>query len=150
MAVQIDLRPVSGSDQQRWRELMLAYADFYNVEINDEGLANTWGWIEDEKENFWCTLASDSEGRVIGFTQYQLMHRSLSGSLVCYLSDLYVEPDVRGSGAGRALIDHVFEFARNNNISNVRWLTQDFNATARKLYDTYGEKSDFILYSYPV
>ena len=150
MTVQIDLRPVSASDQQRWRELMVAYADFYKVEINEEGLANTWGWIEDENENFWCTLALDSAGRVIGFTQYQLMHRSLSGSLVCYLSDLYVEPDVRGSGTGRALIDHVFEFARSNNISNVRWLTQDFNATARKLYDTYGEKSDFILYSYTV
>ena len=150
MGVKIELRPVVSGDKQRWRELMLAYAAFYEVEVSDEGLAATWGWIEDEKENFWCTLASDSTGQVIGFTQYQLMHRSLSGSLVCYLSDLYVQPDTRGGGVGRALIDHVFEFARSNNVSNVRWLTQDFNAAARKLYDTYGEKSDFILYSFPV
>ena len=150
MPEKIELRPVSGADQQRWRELMTAYAEFYKVSVSDEGLAASWKWIEDADEHFWCTFALDGSGRVIGFTQYQLMHRSLSGSLVCYLSDLYVEPDIRGGGTGRALIDHVFQFARDNNIPNVRWLTQDFNTPARKLYDTYGDKSDFILYSFPV
>jgi len=45
------------------------------------------------------------------------------------------------------LIDSVFSFARERNIGNVRWLTQDYNYTARHLYDTYQQKSDFILYS---
>ena len=93
-------------------------------------------------------LADD--GTPVGFTQYQLMHRSLSGAMVCYLSDLYVRPAVRGTGAGRALIDHVIEFARSRGISNVRWLTQDYNYAGRRLYDTYTPKSDFILYSLPV
>ena len=53
-----------------------------------------------------------ADAGVVGFTQYQLMHRSLGGGMVCYLSDLYVEPTIRGSGAGRALIDHVIAFAR--------------------------------------
>jgi len=67
--------------------------------------------------------------------------------MVCYLSDLYVNPENRGCGAGRALIDHVLAFAKANNIANVRWLTQDFNYAGRRLYDTYSPKSDFILYS---
>ena len=150
MPEKVELRPVSASDKPRWRELMQSYAAFYKVEVDDKALAATWKWIEDTEEEFWCTLAADSAGEVIGFTQYQLMHRSLSGSRVCYLSDLYVEPAIRGGGVGRALIDHVFQFARSNDIPNVRWLTQDYNTAARKLYDTYGEKSDFILYSFPV
>jgi len=150
MPEKLELRPVAASDKQRWRELMKSYAEFYKVEVDDKALAATWKWIEDTEEEFWCTLAADSAGEVIGFTQYQLMHRSLSGSRVCYLSDLYVEPAIRGGGVGRALIDHVFQFARSNDIPNVRWLTQDYNTAARKLYDTYGEKSDFILYSFPV
>jgi len=150
MPDKLELRPVAASDKQRWRELMKSYAEFYKVEVDDKALAATWKWIEDTEEEFWCTLAADSAGEVIGFTQYQLMHRSLSGSRVCYLSDLYVEPAIRGGGVGRALIDHVFQFARSNDIPNVRWLTQDYNTAARKLYDTYGEKSDFILYSFPV
>ena len=124
--------------------------NFHRVTVTDDSLQATWRWIHDEDEDFWCALIENNDGEVIGFTQYQLMHRSLSGSMVCYLSDLYVEPDYRGSGAGRVLIDYVFEFARRNNIPNVRWLTQESNSTARKHYDTYGTKSDFILYSFPV
>ncbi len=88
--------------------------------------------------------------RLSALHKYQLMHRSLGGGMVCYLSDLYVNPSVRGSGAGRALIDHVVEFAKARGLPNVRWLTQEFNYPARRLYDTYQPKSDFILYSVPV
>ena len=146
----LTIRAVSASDKSRWLALMQAYAKFYKVEVDDAAMAATWSWIEDPENSFWCTLAEQQDGSIIGFTQYQLMHRSLSGSMVCYLSDLYVEPDLRGGGVGRALTDHVFDFARDNSIPNVRWLTQDSNAVARKLYDSYGDKSGFILYSFPV
>jgi ribosomal protein S18 acetylase RimI-like enzyme len=78
------------------------------------------------------------------------MHRSLGGAMVCYLSDLYVKPDRRGTGAGRALIDHVIDFAQKRGLSNVRWLTQHYNYAGRRLYDSYVARSDFILYSLPV
>ena len=150
MSGNLTIRSVNASDKIRWTELMKAYANFYEVEVDDTALATTWNWIEDPNNSFWCTLAEQQDGTIVGFTQYQLMHRSLSGAMVCYLSDLYVEPELRGDGVGRALTDHVFDFARNNSIPNVRWLTQDSNAVARKLYDSYGDKSGFILYSFPV
>ena len=150
MSGNLTIRSVNASDKIRWTELMKAYANFYEVEVDDTALATTWNWIEDPNNSFWCTLAEQQDGTIVGFTQYQLMHRSLSGAMVCYLSDLYVEPELRGGGVGRALTDHVFDFARDNSIPNVRWLTQDSNAVARKLYDSYGDKSGFIMYSFPV
>ena len=48
------------------------------------------------------------------------------------------------------MIDHVIAFAQARGITNVRWLTQEFNYPGRRLYDTYQPKSDFILYSVPV
>ena len=150
MSGNLTIRSVNASDKIRWTELMKAYANFYEVEVDDTALATTWNWIEDPNNSFWCTLAEQQDGTIVGFTQYQLMHRSLSGAMVCYLSDLYVEPELRGGGVGRALTNHVFDFARDNSIPNVRWLTQDSNAVARKLYDSYGDKSGFILYSFPV
>lgn len=69
--------------------------------------------------------------------------------MVCYLSDLYVEPGLRGGGVGRGLIDHVVEFAKQRGLPGVRWLTQEFNYPARRLYDTYSPKTDFILYNVP-
>lgn len=144
------LRQLMADDRAQWEQKFAAYADFYQLPLAKEATDSVWGWIFDEHNDFWCSVAVDGGGKIIGFTQYQLMHRSLSGGMVCYLSDLYVDTDVRGSGAGRALIDHVFEFARNRGISNVRWLTQDYNYDARKLYDSYGKKSDFLLYSFAV
>ena len=54
---------------------------------------------------------------------------------VCYLQDLYVDPDVRGSGVGRALIEAVYAEADRRGTPAVYWLTQDFNQPARRLYD---------------
>ena len=95
-------------------------------------------------------IAVDVQGDAVGFVQYQLMHRSLGGAKVCYLSDLFVDAKKRASGTGRALIDHVIEFANTNKINNVRWLTQASNKTAKQLYDSYVAQSEFVLYSVPV
>lgn len=143
------IRPLDDGDRTRWEEMFQAYARFYETSIPDGGFDRVWAWIIDPANDFWCDVAEGGAGDLIGFTQYQLMHRSLGGGMVCYLSDLYVEPDRRGAGTGRALIDHVRAFARDRDLPGVRWLTQEFNYPARKLYDSYGRKTDFILYNVP-
>jgi GNAT superfamily N-acetyltransferase len=144
------IRPVTPADRAVWEALFDGYAAFYQTEVAAGAKAAVWAWIMDDAPEFWCDLAVDEAGGVVGMVQYQLMHRSLSGQKVCYLSDLFVRPEMRGGGVGRALIDHVIGFARSRGISNVRWLTQEFNYAGRRLYDSYRPKSDFILYSVPV
>ena len=145
----VTIRPLREEDRAVWETLFEAYAQFYKTTIPEGAFDRVWDWIFDPDNDFWCDVAVDNGGEVIGFTQYQLMHRSLGGSMVCYLSDLYVNPDVRGKGTARALIDHVVDFARARGLPGVRWLTQEFNYPARRLYDTYGPKTDFILYNVP-
>ena len=144
------IRPVGQNDRDDWERLFAAYADFYRFPVAAGAFDRVWDWIFDPQNDFWCDLLVSETGVTIGFTQYQLMHRSLDGSMVCYLSDLFVEPHQRGRGGGRMLIDHVIDFARSQDIGNVRWLTQDFNYAGRQLYDSYSPKSDFILYSVKV
>lgn len=144
------IRSLTKTDRGVWEMFFNEYAEFYKTSIPKGGHDRVWGWIFDETNDFWCDLIIDDDEKPLGFAQYQLMHRSLGGAMVCYLSDLYVRPDARQKGAGRALIDHVIEFARSRNLANVRWLTQDFNYAGRRLYDTYAPKSDFILYSVPI
>ena len=146
----VTIRPLATGDRARWEALFADYATFYKTAIPEGGFDRVWDWIFDPDNDFWCDVAEDETGKVIGFTQYQLMHRSLGGGMVCYLSDLFVEPDVRGSGAGRAMIDHVLAFAKSHGLPGVRWLTQEFNYPARQLYDTYAPRTDFILYNVPV
>lgn len=143
----MQIRSVTKEDKAHWVTLFDEYAAFYNTSVPTGGHDAVWSWIHDNSHAFWCDLIVDEQNNPFGLTQYQLMHRSLGGSMVCYLSDLYVRPAHRGKGAGRALVDHVFAFAKDRDVPNVRWLTQDFNYAGRKLYDTYAPKSDFILYS---
>lgn len=146
----VTLRPLRQDDKDSWTRLFHAYAAFYDTPVSPATESRVWDWIFDPDNDFWCVLACTEDGSAIGFAQYQLMHRSLSGEMVCYLSDLYVDPAARGAGIGRILIDHVIDFARSRRIGNVRWLTQEFNYAGRRLYDSYTRKSDFILYSVPV
>ncbi len=143
------LRLATPADRALWQPLFEAYAAFYNTPLSPQTVDTVWGWIHDPANPFWCTLALDDTGQPTGFAQYQLMHRSLGGSMVCYLSDLFTTPAARGQGTGRALIDHVLAFARARGLPNVRWLTAEDNATARALYDSYAPCTPFILYSIP-
>ena len=145
---QIEQLNIAG--QPRWQELFKAYGEFYKVSLTQKTINTTWGWITNSDEDFWCALARDDNGMIVGFTQYQLMHRSLGGGKVCYLSDLFVDPAIRGGGVGRALIDYVIAQMAERGITNVRWLTAEDNHTARKLYDSYQPVSGFVLYSVPV
>ncbi|MEE9335137.1 MAG: GNAT family N-acetyltransferase [Granulosicoccaceae bacterium] len=146
----IQIKQVSQSDQARWQELFKAYGEFYKVTLPQETIDTTWDWITSGDEDFWCAVARDEAGAIVGFTQYQFMHRSLGGSKVCYLSDLFVDPAIRSGGVGRALIDYVIAQMAERGVSNVRWLTAEDNLTARKLYDSYQPVSGFVLYSVPV
>ena len=144
------IEQVSDADRPRWQELFKAYGEFYKVSVPQETIDTAWGWIINSDEDFWCAVARDDNGMIVGFTQYQLMHRSLGGSKVCYLSDLFVDPAIRGGGVGRALIDYVIAQMAERGVTNVRWLTAEDNHTARKLYDSYQPVSGFVLYSVPV
>ena len=65
---------------------------------------------------------------------------------VCYLQDLYTDPSVRGQGVGRKLIEAVYASADTAGHPSVYWLTQEFNTTARRLYDRIGHVTPFIKY----
>jgi GNAT superfamily N-acetyltransferase len=62
------------------------------------------------------------------------------------LQDLYVNPEIRGKGIGRTLIEHVYKTAAENGCSRVYWLTHETNTDAMVLYDRVADKSGFIQY----
>ncbi|TKD18342.1 GNAT family N-acetyltransferase [Rhodobacter capsulatus] len=142
----LTIAPVTPADRADWQALFRAYAAFYRTDaIAAE--AQVWDWIQSEAEPYWADIARDADGAALGLVQYSLMHRSLSGGMVVYLSDLFTLPQARGKGVGRALIDHVRDFARARGYSSVRWLTAETNTPARALYDSYAPASGFILYA---
>ncbi len=58
--------------------------------------------------------------------------------LECYLGELYVVPDKRGRGIGRALMDEVFTVARAEGAGHIELNTSDDDVAARALYEKLG------------
>jgi GNAT superfamily N-acetyltransferase len=59
---------------------------------------------------------------------------------VACLHDLYVVPDARGRGAGRALLEAAADVARARMVGTLVWSTTPDNAVAQRLYDATGAR----------
>jgi GNAT superfamily N-acetyltransferase len=103
------VRPLEAADKPRWRELFEGYLTFYKTALSNEQIDLTFDRLLGDFE--WDPsglVAVNGQGRIDGITHY-LFHRSTwSPTVYCYLEDLFVDPAVRGGGAGRALILAVY------------------------------------------
>jgi len=61
-----------------------------------------------------------------------------SDGLDCYLEELYVVPDRRGQGLGRALLEGAIEFARRRGATDMHLATSEDDVAARALYESVG------------
>ena len=136
----ISIRAALPADKQRWLVLWQGYLDFYQTKLSAEQSELTWQRILDPEFNMKCAVALD-DGVIVGFTTYNLQNSTWSENGHCYLEDLFVDSTVRGKGVGRALIEYVKSYAIENKCSRLYWNTDEDNATARKLYDSYALES---------
>jgi GNAT superfamily N-acetyltransferase len=140
------IRPLEARDRDAWLPLWRGYLDFYVASVPGEVTDETWRRIIDPDGPIHGLCAVGADGRLIGIVHYLFHPVTWSTSPRCYLEDLFVSPDARGSGAGRALIEAVYRAADEVGADQVYWLTADSNATARKLYDSVGRVTPFIKY----
>lgn len=141
----IDIKPVDGNDFDIWLPLWKGYQRFYEVDIEDPVTHKTWARLLDPAEPMHAALALTSD-RALGLV-HSIFHRSTwTTSDDCYLQDLFVEKEARGGGAGRALIEHVYEDAKRRGAMRVYWQTHESNHNAMQLYDRIAHRSPFVQY----
>lgn len=140
------IRPLADSDHAEWRRLWTDYLAFYEAEVSEEVYATTWERLMGDALYDARGLIAEHEGRAIGLTHFFLQRHGWRIEHVTFLQDLYVDPDTRGTGAGRALIEAVYGEADRLGAPVVYWNTAETNATARRLYDRIGVKTPFIKY----
>lgn len=142
----VAVRPVVASDREAWLKLFRDYIAFYKASVPEEVIAQTWRRLLNQEDNMMALIAVEDAGRAIGIAALVFHRSTWSATWYCYLEDLFVAPEARGLGVGRALIEATYAEADRRGADRTYWATQETNATARKLYDRIGKLSEFVQY----
>jgi GNAT superfamily N-acetyltransferase len=74
----------------------------------------------------------------VGFAVYFFNFSTWLGRPGLYLEDLFVKPEMRGRGYGRALLVHLAEIARDHNCGRMEWAVLTWNEPAIEFYKKLG------------
>ncbi|MBE9537749.1 MAG: GNAT family N-acetyltransferase [Proteobacteria bacterium] len=145
----LEIRPLCASDEAQWRRLWTGYLEYYESTLPEEVYRSSFDRMLSDEDNEFKGLIALLDGKPIGLVHYLFHRHGWKLENVCYLQDLFVDKALRGTGAGRALIEAVYEKADAAGCPSVYWLTQHFNEVGRRLYDRVGKQTPFIVYNRP-
>jgi len=84
-----------------------------------------------------CLVAEDS-GKTVGFAIWFVSFSTWLGTHGIYLEDLFVRPESRGGGHGRALLTELARIAVERGYGRVEWAVLDWNVDAQGFYRALG------------
>jgi len=83
-------------------------------------------------------LVAESDNQVVGFALYFRNFSTWEGVHGIYLEDLYVMPEYRGSGLGKALLTSLAGLAVDRGYARLEWAVLDWNQSAIDFYRSLG------------
>jgi GNAT superfamily N-acetyltransferase len=83
-------------------------------------------------------LLAEYDDEVVGQALFFKNFSTFLGKPGIYLEDLYVKPEMRGKGIGKALLDKIISIAKERNYGRVEWSVLDWNEPAIEFYKKIG------------
>jgi GNAT superfamily N-acetyltransferase len=87
---------------------------------------------------FYFCLIGEHDGRPAGFAFYFFNYSTWLGRPGLYLEDLFVDPEFRGLGIGKALLRRVAAIAVEKGCPRLQWEVLDWNTPAIEFYKAMG------------
>lgn len=134
----IEIRPANPEDCSLILKFITELAIYEEAE--DEVVATE----DDIRNSLYATDSATSaviceiDGQPVGFAVYFFNYSTWLGKHGLYLEDLYVSPEHRGSGAGKALLKHLAKIAVTKHCGRFEWSVLDWNEPAIKFYQSIG------------
>ncbi len=83
-------------------------------------------------------VVAEADGAVVAFALFFTNFSTFLGQPGLYLEDLYVQPAYRGTGLGRALLQHLGGLAVERGCGRFEWSVLDWNEHAIRFYQSMG------------
>lgn len=93
-----------------------------------------------DRESVTRAVICEIDKQPVGFAVYFFNYSTWLGKHGIFLEDLYVSPEHRGSGAGKALLKHLAQIAVSKNCGRFEWNVLDWNEPAIQFYKSLGAK----------
>lgn len=103
--------------------------DFAAVMFPAGGHPNTYG------------LVAETEGTIIGIAIWFHSFSTWTGKNGIWLEDLFVDPEFRGAGAGKALLGRLAQICRERGYTRLEWCVLKWNTPSIGFYESLGAKA---------
>lgn len=134
----LSIRRAEPDDAALVYELVCALADYeklrHEVDATPEEIAKA---LFAPEPRLYCDLA-EWNGEAAGFAVWFLNFSTFRGRHGIYLEDVFVKPDFRGRGIGKALMRHLARTCVDNGYARFEWAVLDWNAPSIAFYESIG------------
>jgi GNAT superfamily N-acetyltransferase len=145
MTMDVVIRPVAEDDWTGWKMLWDGYLDFYREQLDEATSRFTFERLTKREDGMFGFVAEQSD-ELTGLANALVHPSTWTTGCYCYLEDLFVDRASRGSHIGRELIEAVSREATARGAAHVYWHTQQYNGSARSLYDQMARLTSFVVY----
>lgn len=130
----MNIRRANNLDRQHVLEMIQELAEYEQapdqVEATVEDLTKT---LFSDDPRVFCDLI-EADGEIAGMAIWFLNYSTWQGKHGIYLEDLYIRPEFRGKGFGKALLVHLAKLCRANGYGRLQWWVLDWNTSAIDFY----------------
>ncbi len=100
------------------------------------------------KNKYAFVVIAEYDGVAAGQALYFYNFSTFKGKPGIYLEDLYVRPEFRNKGIGKALLNYLIKLAKEQDCGRVEWVVLDWNESAINFYKSMGAKpmDDWIVF----
>jgi GNAT superfamily N-acetyltransferase len=143
----VTIRPATPADAALIYDFVRGLAEYekllHEVEASEADLA---GHLFCENPKLFCDIA-EADGKPVGFAIWFYNYSTFRGRHGIYLEDLFVVPEARGLGAGKALLRRLAQRCEEQGLARLEWAVLDWNAPSIAFYDSLGAtaQSDWII-----
>jgi len=116
------------------RELAIYEKAEHEVKATEVSIRDTIFGPDSRVESLIC----EYEGEAVGFAVYFFNYSTWLGKYGLFLEDLYVTPERRGIGAGKALLERLARIAVERDCGRFEWNVLDWNEPSIRFYESLG------------
>lgn len=138
MSNQLIIRPVTPEDVTLLFDLIKGLADYEKLSHIVTGNTELLTKHLFSDRPFIYSILAEYDQKPVGFALYFFNYSTFLTKPGIYLEDLFVIPEYRGKGIGKALLNHLGKIALENDCGRIEWSVLDWNQPAIEFYQYIG------------